>query len=122
MADLAQAIEVIESIAGGHRLVKRFARGDQYSGAVFEVDVAAVAMRRDLSIRLEAPPQPHRNCDMAVSRRRDGNTTTPYIEAQVVQDYGTDTPRNGDCGPFGATVRVGDHAARTVGSAPANPQ
>lgn len=93
LADLAGAIKLLESLAGGTRLVNRFARADQYSGAVFELDIAATAMGRDLSVLLEAPTQPGRNCDMAVSRISGRNSTTVYIEAQVVQDYGLDTHR-----------------------------
>jgi hypothetical protein len=51
LAALAGAIKRLESLAGGTRLVNRFARADQYSGAVFELDIAATAMGRNLSVR-----------------------------------------------------------------------
>lgn len=93
LTDLADAIRAIEALQGGTRLIERFGRADQHSGAVFELDLAATALRRGLSVRLEPPTQPGRKCDMAVTHGRGGHARTLFLEVQTIQDYGFDTQR-----------------------------
>jgi hypothetical protein len=93
MADIAQAMHEVESLPGGERLINRYARSDQQSGAIFELDLAATALRKGLVVVLEPATQPGRKCDLSVAEpvRRDANTV--FIEVQAVQAFGKDTER-----------------------------
>jgi hypothetical protein len=93
MADIADAIRLVEALRGGERLANRYARSDQQSGAIFELDITATALRKELGVALEPVTQPGRKCDLSVTEpgRRGGRTV--FIEVQAVQDFGADTKR-----------------------------
>jgi hypothetical protein len=67
MTDLVDAIQQVDALPGGNRLIDRYTRADQHSGALFELDLAATALRRGLIVELEPATQPGRNCDLAVA-------------------------------------------------------
>ncbi len=106
IADLAEALRLVDELPGGNRLVERFRQTDQSSGAVFELDLAATAMRRELQVQLEPPTQPDRKCDMAVSQRVGRLLTTLHVEVQVVQDFGSDARRAMEIGDLLVPITV----------------
>lgn len=93
MADLADAIEQVDLLPGGKRLTDRYARSDQQSGALFELDLAATALRNHLSVELEPRTQPGRNCDLAVTAGDRRGAQTVFVEVQSIQDFGDETKR-----------------------------
>jgi len=93
IADVAQAIREVEALPGGARLSDRYARSDQQSGAIFELDIAASALRNALLVVLEPVTRIDRKCDMSVTERTPRSTNTLFIEVQSVQDFGQITRR-----------------------------
>jgi len=93
MADLADAIHRVELLNGGRRLTDRYARSGQESGALFELDLAASALRTGLLVELEPQTQAGRTCDMAVSQAHGRGATTAFVEVQSVQDFADETKR-----------------------------
>jgi hypothetical protein len=93
MANLADSIREIEALPGGKRLANRYARSDQQSGATFELDLAATALRKQLLVVLEPPTRPDRKCDLSVAEPNTRGANTVFIEVQAVQDFGEDTKR-----------------------------
>lgn len=93
MADIAQAMREVEGLPGGGRLANRYARSDQQSGAIFELDLAASALRKGLVVVLEPATQPGRKCDLSVAEPGRRGANTVFIEVQAVQAFGDDTER-----------------------------
>lgn len=93
MADIADAIRNVEALPGGQRLANRYARSDQQSGAIFELDLAATALRKGLVVVLEPTTRLDRRCDLSVAEPGRHGTHTIFIEVQAVQAFGEDTKR-----------------------------
>ncbi len=93
IADLADGIRKVEALPGGEQLANRYARSDQQSGAIFELDLAATALRKDLVVVLEPLTRPDRKCDLSVAEPSRRGANTVFIEVQAVQDFGEDTKR-----------------------------
>lgn len=93
IADLVDAIQQVEALTGGKRLIDRYTRADQQSGALFELDLAATAFRKDLTVELEPQTQPGRTSDMAIAELRGRGTHTVFVEVQSIQDFGDETKR-----------------------------
>ena len=93
IADLADAIQRVEILGGGKRLTDRYAHSDQESGALFELDLAASALRAGLAVELEPKTQPGRTCDLAISERHRRGAITVFVEVQGMQDFGDVTKR-----------------------------
>jgi hypothetical protein len=93
MADIAKAIREVEALPGGKRLADRYARSDQQSGAIFELDLAATALRKGLVVVLEPTTRLDRKCDLSVAEPGRRETNTVFIEVQAVQAFGEDTKR-----------------------------
>ncbi len=93
LADLADAIQRVEMLEGGKDLGDRYARSGQESGALFELDLAAAALRSGMLVELEPKTQPGRRCDLAVSDANRLGATTVFVEVQSLQDFGDETKR-----------------------------
>lgn len=93
MADIADAIRKVEDLPGGQRLANRYARSDQQSGAIFELDLATTALRKGLVVVLEPATRLDRKCDLSVAEPGQRGTNTVFIEVQAVQAFGEDTKR-----------------------------
>ena len=93
LADIADAIRLVEGLPGGARLTDRFARADEHSGAIFELDLAATVLRRGLEVQLEPATRADKKCDLSAAESGQQRAHTVFVEVQVIQEFGDDTKR-----------------------------
>lgn len=83
IADLADAIQLVELLPGGKGLTDRYAQSDQQSSASFEPDPAATALGKGLIVELERHSQPGRTRDLVIAEPRLGGRSILYLEVQL---------------------------------------
>ena len=85
LCGLADAMDSVAGLPRWLGLRNRVRKADQAVGAIFELDLAARALRQGLHVVLEPKSRGNRRADLAISAR-DLGPETLYVEAKHIQN------------------------------------